>query len=54
MGYSPWAHKESDTTERLSIDMKWGLTENVRPIAPARLEDYPAVCLLPCIKKLGL
>ena len=26
-GYSPWGHKESDTTEQLHFDFPWGFTE---------------------------
>ena len=29
MGYSPWGHKESDTTERLQVELGLGLSSSV-------------------------
>ena len=49
MGYSPWGHKESDTTERLSLSQVLAIVNsdgtNIGCIYLFGLEFFPDICL---------
>ena len=39
MGYSPWGHKESDTTERLHFHFHFLFTNHIEPWRPWKRLD---------------
>ena len=42
VGYSPWGHKESDTTEQLRLSLSFHKKPTFRPMAS---NDLPEVCV---------
>ena len=50
MGYSPWGHKESDTTERLSIAHT---TEDVRVLILPKVETQHLMLIRKLIAQPG-